>query len=775
MAQDINIKVNVDTTSAQAQTTDYGKRLKKLTDEMVKLNVETEGLSKATAEQKKRFNELAKEAGNIKDAMGDAQAQVNNLSDDYAKLNTAIQAIQGAVGAITAVTGAMNLMGVESEEANEAIKDMTSLIAILQGLQSVEKTFNKDSLVMKALQTAKNKLLTQSIKEQTKAQVALNVAKKGMLGVIALAVPALGVLIAKYASAKNKVAEFSKEMNKSAVDAVAPMVVKINDLSGKYKKLGDDIKAKEQFIKDNQKAFSELGVSVKSVEEAENLLISNTDKFTNALMARAKAQYAQEKINEIVKQQLEDQLEYERRFIDGNKTFVEEVSDGYNKMKYGAVEYSLVMKIAQKQEEEAQNAEIKKLQELKDALNAEANQLLETAGVTEESTQSDEKKVDALQAMNQALERTNLLLKLKHTDAINSAKTASEKLIATKKLQYESLTAEIDALEKVNEKLDKNSTQYLKNELRIKELKQQRQELFKVEEITAEEEEALEAERMESAKKYLDAQIVAIKEHNAQKKAEEEEWQAFLDAEAERERERLEKLEAEKEKIREQKWQSAQDIVSAYNELVTTAMEAELEAVGDNEEEQKAIRKKYAKSQFIGQIASIGIATAQSIMGAWASASTLPYPVNLIVGGIMSALLAGTGIAQSIKAKNEMNTALRAEKGGILVGASHAQGGIMLSNGVEAEGGEAIINKRSTEAFAPLLSEINSYNGYGAPLISAQPTSSSSSSSLSSDSAIRKIVQETIAGVTAIPVVVSEHSITEAQRQVGITRERAFI
>ena len=53
--------------------------------------------------------------------------------------------------------------------------------------------------------------------------------------------------------------------------------------------------------------------------------------------------------------------------------------------------------------------------------------------------------------------------------------------------------------------------------------------------------------------------------------------------------------------------------------------------------------------------------------------------------------------------------------GGVLKGKSHAQGGIPFSvggqTGFEAEGGEAIINKRSTSAFAPLLSAINQAGG----------------------------------------------------------------
>lgn len=53
--------------------------------------------------------------------------------------------------------------------------------------------------------------------------------------------------------------------------------------------------------------------------------------------------------------------------------------------------------------------------------------------------------------------------------------------------------------------------------------------------------------------------------------------------------------------------------------------------------------------------------------------------------------------------------------GDILKGRSHSRGGIPFSIGgrvgFEAEGGEALINKRSTSMFAPLLSAINAAGG----------------------------------------------------------------
>jgi hypothetical protein len=193
-----------------------------------------------------------------------------------------------------------------------------------------------------------------------------------------------------------------------------------------------------------------------------------------------------------------------------------------------------------------------------------------------------------------------------------------------------------------------------------------------------------------------------------------------------------------------------------------------------NEEEQKKIRRKYAKAQFLSQIASIGISTAKAIMETWAAYAELPF-VGQGLAAAQTALIAGVGIAQTYAAKAAMDNAMKAKKGGILQGASHEQGGIMLSNGVEAEGGEAIINKRSTAAFAPLLSQINSFNGYGAPLIQSTPANNGILGSGISETTIQKIVAATVAGVASIPVVVSEHAITETQRIVGITKERAFI
>lgn len=81
---------------------------------------------------------------------------------------------------------------------------------------------------------------------------------------------------------------------------------------------------------------------------------------------------------------------------------------------------------------------------------------------------------------------------------------------------------------------------------------------------------------------------------------------------------------------------------------------------------------------------------------------TLPLATNATIqGGIIIA----TGAAQAAKVAG-----VKFAQGGILRGRSHAQGGINTPYG-ELEGGEAVINKRSTQRFAPLLSRINEAEG----------------------------------------------------------------
>lgn len=120
------------------------------------------------------------------------------------------------------------------------------------------------------------------------------------------------------------------------------------------------------------------------------------------------------------------------------------------------------------------------------------------------------------------------------------------------------------------------------------------------------------------------------------------------------------------------------------------ALDEELEAKKEKLEKQAARRQKTLKA------AEITIDTASGIAKAVA-ASPLTF------GLPFSAFVAATGLAQLAA----VLAAPVAEDGMLITGNPHSQGGEIIN----AEGGEAIINKRSVSMFKPLLSAINVAGG----------------------------------------------------------------
>ena len=219
----------------------------------------------------------------------------------------------------------------------------------------------------------------------------------------------------------------------------------------------------------------------------------------------------------------------------------------------------------------------------------------------------------------------------------------------------------------------------------------------------------------------------------------------------------------------QQKLQIVQTFINTFSDLTTAMMEAELSKVEGNSRHEADIRKKYAKMQFAMQIGQIGVSTAASIAEAWSSVAGIIFPGNVIAGGILTAMLTATGIAQTVKAKQEMNKTLsgKAARGAFIKGKSHSQGGELW----ELEGGEAVLNKKAMAipAFRQLASAMNEATGG----VSFSSKTMQSSSPVLAASVSEEAITKIVAGITAIPVVVTENDITTAQRNVSVIEQRS--
>ena len=111
----------------------------------------------------------------------------------------------------------------------------------------------------------------------------------------------------------------------------------------------------------------------------------------------------------------------------------------------------------------------------------------------------------------------------------------------------------------------------------------------------------------------------------------------------------------------------------------------------------------------LGKAAAIAEATINTYLGVSKAISQ-----GLPMGAVMAAVTLATGMMNVAKIAN---TDVKYEKGGLLKGKSHSEGGIPFTvagrGGFEAEGGEYIVNKRATAMYFPVLEAINRSVGYG--------------------------------------------------------------
>nr|DAV08269.1 MAG TPA: tail length tape measure protein [Caudoviricetes sp.] len=111
----------------------------------------------------------------------------------------------------------------------------------------------------------------------------------------------------------------------------------------------------------------------------------------------------------------------------------------------------------------------------------------------------------------------------------------------------------------------------------------------------------------------------------------------------------------------------------------------------------------------LGKAAAIAEATINTYLGVSKAISQ-----GLPMGAVMAAITLATGMMNVAKIAS---TDVKYEKGGLLKGNSHSEGGIPFTvagrGGFEAEGGEYIVNKRATAMYFPVLEAINRSAGYG--------------------------------------------------------------
>jgi hypothetical protein len=701
--QDANIRINIDASQSQKQTNELKKR-------MIELKTEMQNLAAAGKQNTAEFNKVQKEYASLVDLSGDLAQSTRALSSDYFQLQGTMEGLSLGVNVFSSLTQAAALFGDENEELAKTLNKLQGAMNLANSIMNISKLVNKDSALMIMLRTRYTDALNASVKEQVVTEEAATVTTKTLntaettatattkglslsvkslsaalkavplVGWIAAAVTALITLKSKldavqeeqrqaFIESQRQYTEAQDKINKSVADTT----VKFDKLRYEYEKLGDTVEEKNKFIREHQGAFNDLGLSIKSVEDAEDAFVKNKTKFIDALMAKAQAAAAFDTATEKFVKIFEN-----KKIIEENTKLAESLKTVWESQGVSQYEIENALKTYTNANAELQgeiNATMSDIESLYE-LMVDDEPVKETGNTIKEVTALVE---DFDAEMEQAMKGVDWRTEKQKSDEF-----------------WNSLFINMDEYQQKGEEIDRESIEW--------------------------------AERQDE---ILQKQIEAWK---AKEKAKEESSKATLSA--------------------------IMQATQIFSSFIEDNMDRELAAVEGNEEKEKAVRKKYARARFMSQIASIGVSTAQAIMEAWSSTAAIMFPGNLIAGGALTAMLAAAGIAQTAKAQQEMRNAMKYEKGGLIEGPRHSNGGVNIN----AEGGEFVMNRAATQAFLPMLEQMNNIG---------RPQAVQDVSIFTRDQ-VQNIVTETVKGITAIPVVVTQNDITQAQRNVNVIQSRSL-
>ena len=370
--KDLTKEINAATiaSKAYAESNDtLKKELRDTTNEIGNLERSIKALEKAGQTNTQTYKDLTsqqdtlrKKAGELKDTIGDLNAEIKNSGSDTRNLDKAVRAISTVASGYQVAQGALALYGGENKKFEQTLLKLNAVMAITQGLQQIQEELSKrDSLFTQA--AAKAKLLyAAAIGVSTGAMKAFKVA---------LLSTGIGVLIV---GVTTLIANFD-DLTKSG-----------GFLSKVLKGIGDVVSKSVQAYKDLSDAIGLTNFAAKKAAEDEKI---RQDEALDDLLRAQKVKIA------ILKIQGKETAEFELQLLKDEK-----VRNRQKLLEYDGVTDDERKKILDRQkvlsdEIEIQEAVIKQISI--DASKSAAEELLK---------QKKKEQNDRLKALSDAIENT---------------------------------------------------------------------------------------------------------------------------------------------------------------------------------------------------------------------------------------------------------------------------------------------------------------------------------------------------------------------------------
>lgn len=305
---------------AERSVSNYRRQLAQMTKDISDLTIAYRAMnseqqnSDLGRQMLQRINDLTQKAGQYKDAIMDVQQNIKNLASDTMYWDAAAQGINMVTGAMQICSAVSLITGKNTDQLVKTLSKIKALENSARAFKNITNALQKQSSLLSTVRNLQDKL-TRSINLSTAATGRMTIAQRLLNKVAAanpyvlLAAAAVAVGTAIYAWTKhtkeqekeqeklNKEVEEGKKQIETFAGEISPLLNKFLDLTDGYRKLNNN-KDKLNFLKTHAEDFKALGLAVKDLNDAENILINNTEKFKQAIIKRGVIQGLQKMIEQ---------------------------------------------------------------------------------------------------------------------------------------------------------------------------------------------------------------------------------------------------------------------------------------------------------------------------------------------------------------------------------------------------------------------------------------------------------------------------------------------
>lgn len=259
-------------------------------------------LAQQIADINTQLKEFDAEIGNFQRRVGEYTSHWEGMEEatkDFAtEMRNAMEAVEptkqkfesvgkiaaGLASGFAAVKGAAALLGVENKDLEKTFVQLQAAIALAQGI---------GGMVGLVEGVAKAKVAFKGLGDTIKA-VSKTMGVTGWVGVIVAAVAAITALVMWLKNSNNSAKELEEtlekvsEKNKKLAQSVAAPLSQYTLLQKQFKELNSESE-KAKWIKENTEAFDQLGLSVKNLNDAQDIFINKSEDVINAIRLQAEA------------------------------------------------------------------------------------------------------------------------------------------------------------------------------------------------------------------------------------------------------------------------------------------------------------------------------------------------------------------------------------------------------------------------------------------------------------------------------------------------------